>query len=141
MRCFVAVVCAICFAPSTSEAATDSFAISTLKRGQQIEVQTDKRYFRFRVVDPTTGQMIGSMSEDGQEFGEAATVYLLGATRGRQQGDGGITLMRMHELKVGMSMELGVFDLKQKNRWITAPVRRFAVLPYADRLSIRIANE
>jgi len=141
MRCLVAGVCALCFVPDTKAAAPESLTIQNLTRGQQFEVQTDKRYFQFTVIDPTTGELTGRISEDGQEFGETATVYLLGATLGTQPGDGGITLVQMNEIKVGMSMELGVFDLAHKNRWITPRVRGFAVLPNFNRVSILSASD
>ena len=58
-------------------------------------------------------------STDGQRFGQPTTVYLLGATAGRQHQQ---TMVLMQQVKVGLKMELGMGDLEEKNREITSEV-------------------
>ncbi len=53
-------------------------------------------------------------------FAPPGSLYLLGATAGRQARQ---MLVLMHEVKVGMRMELGVGDLAEKNREITGEVK------------------
>jgi hypothetical protein len=76
--------------------------------------------YRGQLVDRTTGQCQIATSSDGEHFSSPSTVYLLGATAGRQQRQ---MLVLMHDVKVGMKMELGLGDLEQKHRQITSEVK------------------
>lgn len=130
-RCLLAGACALGMINAANAAAPQTLPIQGLARGQQFEVQTVDLYYLFEVVDPATGQMVGRMSRDGQRYGEPACVYLLGSTPGRQPGGGGISLVRMHEVQVGLSLELGVHTLDAQDRRLTGPVERIAMVPEA----------
>jgi hypothetical protein len=93
---------------------------SRLAAGQKFEIQTTDHTYRGRLVDRATGQCELAISTDGENFSQPTTVYLLGATSGRQSKQ---MLVLMHEVKVGLKMELGVGDLEQKNREITSEVK------------------
>lgn len=93
---------------------------SRMAAGQKFEIQTADHYYRGRLVDRATGQCELAISTDGENFSQPSTVYLLGATSGRQSNQ---MLVLMHEIKVGLKMELGVGDLEQKNREITSEVK------------------
>ena len=107
----------------------EELSIDELPPGQQIEIQTTARFYRIEMIDQSTGAAQANVSIDGQKYGEPQRLYLLGATWGRQQGDGGITLVIMHRVKVGMSMELGIRSLEEADRWISSPVKRIRLLP------------
>jgi hypothetical protein len=96
-----------------------SLAQSRLAVGQKFEIQTTGCAYRGHIVDRATGKCQLATSLDGENFSPPQTVYLLGATAGRQANQ---TLIMMHEIKVGMKMELGLGDLEQKNREITSEV-------------------
>jgi len=93
--------------------------------GQPFEIATDEHVFRGQLVDRSTGACQMTMSTDGATFSPARTVYLLGATAGPQERQ---TLVIMHEVKVGLKMELGIDDLAQKNRLITGEVKAIKLL-------------
>jgi hypothetical protein len=88
--------------------------------GQQFEIATAGQVFRGHLLDRSTGECQLSVSDDGESFSPARTIYLLGATTGPQDGQ---MLVLMHAVKVGMKMELGVSDLERKNRLITGEVK------------------
>ena len=73
-----------------------------------------------RHVDRSTGECQLATSADGANFDSPRTVYVLGATAGRQARQ---MLVLMHEVKVGLKMELGVGDLEPRNRQITGEVQ------------------
>jgi hypothetical protein len=87
--------------------------------GQKFEIQTADRTFRGKLLDQATGECQLATSTDGTNFGPPRTVYVLGATAGRQANQ---MLVLMHDVKVGMKMELGLGDLDQKHRHITSEV-------------------
>jgi hypothetical protein len=93
--------------------------------GQPFEIATDEQVFRGQLVDRNTGACQMTMSTDGSTFSPVRTVYLLGATAGPQERQ---TLVIMHEVKVGLKMELGVDDLEQRNRVITGEVKAIKLL-------------
>ena len=97
-----------------------SLTRSQLAAGQKFEIRTADRAYRGQVVDRATGECQLAESDDGTAFAPPRTVYLLGATLGRQAGQ---MLVLMHEVKVGMKMELGVGDLEPKHREITSEVK------------------
>lgn len=88
--------------------------------GQKFVIQTADRAYRGQIVDRATGECQMAVSTDGTNFSPSRTVYLLGATSGRQANQ---MLVLMREVKVGMKMELGLGDLEQKHREITSEVK------------------
>ena len=121
----LAILCGAAQSAQTGE--VDELAIDQLPRGRQIEIRTAAQSYRIEMIDRSTGAARAKLSADGKNYADAQTIYLLGATRGRQQDDGGITLVLMHQVKVGMSMELGIGSLEEADRWISAPVKRITV--------------
>ncbi len=93
--------------------------------GQSFEIETADQVFRGRLLDRSTGECQMVISSDGQDFAPSRTVYLLGATAGPQARQ---MLVLMHEVKVGLKMELGVDDLEQRNRLITGKVKAIKLL-------------
>jgi hypothetical protein len=88
--------------------------------GQKFEIATADQVFRGQLLDRATGECQLAVSDDGETFSPARTMYLLGATAGPQDRQ---MLVLMHAVKVGMKMELGVNDLEQQNRRITGEVK------------------
>lgn len=101
-----------------------SLSHDRLATGQKFEIQTADRVYRGEMVDRSTGQCQLASSTDGTTFTPARTVYLLGATAGRQARQ---MLVVMHAVKIGQKMELGLGDLEQKNRHVTAEVQGIRV--------------
>jgi hypothetical protein len=119
----------VLFALATMAAAPErevsSITHDKLAVGQPFEIATDEQVFRGQLIDRNTGACQMTMSSDGSTFSPVRTVYLLGATAGPQERQ---TLVIMHEVKVGLKMELGVDDLEQKNRVITGEVKAIKLL-------------
>jgi hypothetical protein len=115
---------AVLFALATMTAAPDtevsSLAHSRMAVGQKFEIETADRVYRGQLLDRSTGECRLATSSDGATFSPLRTVYLLGATMGPQQRQ---TFVLMHEVKVGMKMELAFDDLEQRNRMITGEVK------------------
>jgi hypothetical protein len=111
-------------APATIAGASNrdvtEFDHSQLAVGQKFEIQTADRAYRGHIVDRATGECRMAVSADGTNFSTPRTTYLLGATAGPQARQ---MLVLMHEVKVGMKMELGQGDLEPKNREITSEVK------------------
>ena len=93
--------------------------------GQTFQIETTDQVYRGLLLDRATGECQMTISSDGATFSPARTVYLLGATAGPQDRQ---TLVVMHEVKVGLKMELGLDDLEQKNRRITGEVKAIKLL-------------
>jgi hypothetical protein len=114
----------VLFALATMAAADNAQVASLshhqLAAGQTFEIATIDRVYRGHLVDRATGECQMTSSADGTTFTPPRTVYLLGATAGPQARQ---TLVLMHEVKVGLRMELGLGDLDAKNRYITGEVR------------------
>ena len=114
----------VLFALATMAAATNkevaSLTHGQMAVGQKFEIQTTDHVYRGTLVDRSTGECQVATSADGKSFDSPRTVYLLGSTAGRQARQ---MLVLMHEVKVGLKMELGVGDLAQKNRQITSEVK------------------
>jgi hypothetical protein len=112
------------FALATMGLSADKEVTSVSSRqlnvGQKFEIRTDDCVYRGQMVDRTSGQCLLTTSPDGTHFTAPRTVYLLGATAGQQDRQ---SLVLMHEVKVGLKMELGLDDLAEKNRQITGEVR------------------
>ena len=88
--------------------------------GQKFEIETADQIYRGQLLDRASGQCLVTTSSDGTRFSVPRKVYLLGATAGQQADQ---TLVLMHEIKVGLRMELGIDDLDQKHRQITSEVK------------------
>ncbi len=116
-----AVLYALATMASTFSTEVASLSHSQLTAGQKFEVQTADRVYRGELVDRSTGECQMQSSPDGANFTPPRTVYLLGATAGRQARQ---MLVLMHEVKVGQKMELGIGDLEAKNRRVTGEVQR-----------------
>jgi hypothetical protein len=114
----------VLFALATMASAADkevaSVSHSQLAVGQKFEIQTTDRVYRGELVDRASGECQLATSVDGASFSPPRTIYLLGATAGPQARQ---TLVLMHEVKVGLKMELGVGDLEAKHRQITSEVK------------------
>ena len=114
---------AVLFALATMATAPDtelsSLTHSQMAVGQKFEIETADHVYRGKLLDRATGQCQMAVSSDGATFSPVRTVYLLGATLGPQNRQ---TFVLMHEVKVGMKMELAMDDLRQKNRLITSEV-------------------
>lgn len=113
---------AVLFALATMAAAGDtevsSIAHDDMAVGQTFQIETTDQVFLGELIDRSTGECQMAIATGGQ-FSPSRTVYLLGATAGRQDRQ---MLVLMHEVKVGLKMELGLDDLDQKNRIVTSEV-------------------
>ena len=112
------------FALATMAATADkdvtSFSHRQLSPGQTFEIQTVDRIYRGQLLDRATGKCQLISSADGEHFTAPSTVYLLGATGGEQERQ---MLVVMHQVKVGMKVELAVGDLNAEHRQITSEVK------------------
>jgi len=119
---------AVLFALATMAAAGDtpvsSFVHNDLPVGQSFQIETEDHIYRGQLLDQATGECQMTIS-NGEAFGPSRTVYLLGATAGVQDRQ---MLVLMHEVKVGLKMELGLDDLAQKNRLVTGEVKAIKLL-------------
>ena len=115
-----AMVCALATTAASAETDVQSFSHRRLAAGQKFEIQTADRVYRGELVDRSTGECHLAASSDGSYFEPSRTVYLLGATAGPQDRQ---TLVLMHNIRVGLKMELGVGDLDEKHREITSEVK------------------
>jgi hypothetical protein len=93
--------------------------------GQEFVIETADEVYRGQLLDRTTGECQMAIARHGDEFSPSRTIYLLGATAGPQDEQ---TLVLMHEVKVGLKMELGLDDLDAKNRVITGEVKAIKFL-------------
>ncbi|HEY2826789.1 MAG TPA: hypothetical protein VGJ04_04255 [Pirellulales bacterium] len=122
LRC-TALLCALA---STAIARGDDLkqiALANLNPGSRFEISTTDRVYRGEMVDPTTGETRLAASRDGVQFSQPQTVYLLGATQGRQAAAGGLMLVKMNQLQTGMRVELGLGSLQESDRCVTEPVQ------------------
>lgn len=111
---------------TASERQVDSFSHRQVPLGQAFQIQTADRTFRGKLVDRNTGECQLAMSLDNGDFSPARTVFLLGATAGPQDRQ---TLVMMHEVRVGLKMELGLGDLEARHRLVTGEVTGIKLLP------------
>lgn len=119
-------VCACVVALLGADAsATESLSISRLANGQRFEIQTEDCAYVAELVDRTTGQCRMRVT-DGKNLTPQRTVYIVGATRGVQDR---LTFLRMHEVQVGLKLELGLDDLAEANRAHTTTVMSIKLLP------------
>jgi hypothetical protein len=106
-----------------------AFAHYQLEPGQQFEIQTQDRLYRGRLVNRATGETRMAVSRDGRSFEPERSVYLLGSTPGRQDG---YLVVLMHEVKVGLELELGIDDLAEDHRLVTTPVTSIRLTPAGE---------
>lgn len=110
-----------------------SFRLGELKAGARFEIKTENRLYRGEVVEKSTGECrIAASVDDATTFSPIRVVYLLGATPGPQAG---FTVVRMHEVKTGMKLELGMGNLEKVNRYLTSTVKSIALLEPAAALA------
>jgi hypothetical protein len=114
------VVLALAVLAAGGPSGVTSLAHRQLGAGQQFEIETIDHVYRGQLINHATGECQMAISSDGQSFAPSRTVYLLGATAGPQARQ---TFVLMHEVKVGLKMELGMDDLEQQHRLITSEVR------------------
>jgi hypothetical protein len=101
--------------------------LGNLNPGSRFEISTTDRVYRGEMVDPTTGEARLAASRNGVQFSQPQTVFLLGATQGRQAEASGLMLVKMNQLQTGMCVELGLGSLEESDRCITEPVRALHV--------------
>jgi hypothetical protein len=114
------VLFALATMAATADKEVPSLSHSQMAVGQKFEIQTADCVYRGELVDRASGQCQLASSVDGTNFTPPRTVYLLGATAGRQDRQ---MLVLMREVKVGMKMELGLDDLAEKHRQTTSEVK------------------
>lgn len=126
-RCLAAsAVLAVVGAASVALASTpQSLWLDQLGAHDRLEVRTADYYLRFDMLDPSTGEALGSLSHDGVHFGPADRVFVLGATKGRHAE--GLMFVRMGQVAVGKRLELAVRTMGAADRRITAPVLSLGV--------------
>jgi hypothetical protein len=114
------VLIALAMMAAAADKDVPSLCYSQLAAGQKFEIQTADCVYRGRLTDRASGECQLSAATDGSNFAPPRTVYLLGATAGRQARQ---MFVLMHEVKVGMRMELGLGDLDERHRQITSEVK------------------
>jgi len=122
-----ALLCALAAGASARGDDVRQINLGNLNPGSRFEIATTDRLYRGEMVDPTTGEARLAASRDGIQFSEPATVFLLGATQGRQAEAGGLMLVKMNQLQTGMCVELGLGSLQEADRCVTEPVRALHV--------------
>jgi hypothetical protein len=105
--------------------ALESLSRSEMKPRQLYEFRTTGRTYRAEVLDQTTGECLVSASHDGASFSKPRKAFLLGATRGPQQG---VSLVIMGQVKVGLGIELALEDHAKPNRFLTPSVTAITLL-------------
>jgi hypothetical protein len=111
-----------------------------LQPGQAFQIVTGDQVFQANLVDPSTGECHGTYSIPGGATPEEHRMWLLGASHGPQAGGDGLSLVLMHQIRVGMRMEIGDGDLATEHRMFTAPVRSITLLssaPSANQTAVR----
>jgi hypothetical protein len=121
------VFCALAVGSVVSAGDVSRVKLSEIPAGSFFEFATADHVYQGLLVDPATGEAQLKASTDGQKFTEPQTVYLLGATQGRQADANGIMLVKMNQLQTGMSVELGVGSMDERDRRLTEPVRSIRV--------------
>lgn len=126
-------------APPVSECPVVTLSHHLVRPGQRFEIATSDHVMRGKFVDPATGECLAATSDFGQQFGQPQHLWLLGATQGNQPGAGGLQLTFMHQIRVGMKMELGLGDLSREHRVVTQPVRSITLLgsPSSQQTAVR----
>jgi hypothetical protein len=115
-----AVLCSLATTAVATDTEVPSLSHQQLAVGQRFEIATADRVYRGEIVDRATGECQMATSADGATFSSPRTMYLLGATAGPQPRQ---MLVLMHQVKVGLKMELGVDDLDARHRHVTSEVK------------------
>ena len=119
-----AVFFALAMMAAAGDTEVSSFAHDDVAVGQAFQIETTDQIFRGQLLDRSTGECQMTISSGGR-LAPSRTVYLFGATAGRQDRQ---MLVLMHKVKVGLRMELGLDDLEQENRLITGKVKAIKLL-------------
>ena len=106
--------------------------LAKLPAGQRLEIHTEARVYRLTLIDPKTCETNACVSLDGRQFSQAAKVYLLGATHGRQSS-GGEMLVLMGQVKSGLRIEMGLGSLSRFDRALSEPVTHVRLLAVQTR--------
>jgi hypothetical protein len=114
-------------APPVLDGPVASLSYHQMRAGQRFEIATGDQMVRGEFVDPATGECLAARSS-GETFGPPQRLWLLGATQGHQPRAGGLQLILMHQVRVGMRMELGLGDLGPEHRVVTQPVTSIVLL-------------
>ena len=117
---------------SALAAGPSALALDELAAGDVIEITTDTGRYRFEVVDATTGETRGQAAYGSDPYSPAHRVFVLGSTHGRDAKSAGMMLVQMHQIRVGMRLELGVRSKNQGDRHLTAPIKSIRVAPAAQ---------
>ena len=125
MRAFAAL--AFCLFASTASA-NETVSFQDLQPGQTIEIRTSDRVYRAQLINCSTGESLATASWDGVNFSQPRTIYLLGATSGPNAQASGLMVVRMHEIKTGLCVEMGVDGMNETQRHVTTPVESVRVL-------------
>ncbi len=124
LRAVLRVTCALATGAAVVRAEeVKSFKINELQPGSRFQFATADHVYRAELVDPTTGETRLAASADGSRFSEPRTVFLLGATQGRQAQAGGLMFVKMNQVQTGLRLELGVGSLDERDRAVTEPVQ------------------
>jgi len=114
--------------PPAAAGPVTTLTYGQMRPGQQFEIATANQVFRGEFIDPATGECRAAMARAGEPWGAPHRLWLLGATQGAHAGSGGLQLTFMHQVRVGMKMELGMGSLNPENRIVTEPVRSITLL-------------
>lgn len=126
MKCQLATgLFALAAMGAAPDAQVTSIIHEKLPVGQAFQIETDEHVYRGQLIDRNTGECQMTILDRGKSSAPSRTVYLLGATVGMRDRQ---MLVLMHEVKVGLRMELGLDDLEQKNRVITGEVKAITLL-------------
>ncbi len=120
----------LCALTAVTVARADDVAkinLSELQPGSRLEISTADRIYQGELVNPATGETRLAASRNGVQFTEPQTVFLLGATQGRDPQAGGLMLVKMNQLQTGMCVELGLGSLQESDRYLTGPIRSLHV--------------
>ena len=118
----------------------DSIRFNTLSAGRKLVVRTAQREYYLQLVDPKTGEALVEASQDGSSFSPPQKMFLLGATPGAEPDQGGFSLVRMGEIRQGMSMEWGRGSLSREARGTTSPVRSISLVRNGQQISSQKSN-
>ena len=113
---------------SAEEESLVSLRLNSLPSGQNLRVRTAQREYRIQLLDQQTGEALVAGSLDGRHFSPAEKMFIIGATHGRQPGDGGFSLVLMGELHEGMRIEWGRKSMAPENRGVTSPVESISLV-------------
>jgi hypothetical protein len=109
--------------PAQSSEPVRSLQLSKLAKQQSFNISTAERKYQVILVDPVTGESLVRSSLNGETFGQAERMFIVGASSERQPHDGAISVVFMGEIREGMCIEWGKGSLDHKDRGTTTPIR------------------